>query len=1087
MKKVICCLLIICSAFLTLFFSEKTIEVSAKINNEINYLALGDSIADGYALEGYLGYNFIENAYTTRFKNKLETDYLDINVSSLTYAKEGDKTYNLLQKLDTFYSAVSNADIITICIGANDILGLALQNVSDFINGNLTVAEMEDILEGGINTFKINFPKVLNKIYKINPNAKVIFNNIYNPYKCFYLTGAWGLLASLAGIDINNVNKISEITEVYLAGGTNSQGENVSGLNNLLASFINESNCDNFFLADVKAVFDKYITDNGSDAYSDIVNVNANNITLQNFNNFSAYADPHPTAKGHKLIFETIYSMFNEKLALVNYIDNIATINGYNNICSFENKGSILEKPADQIKEGYIFLGWENSVTNKQWNFEMDVVTENLTLTAKWEKAIYYIVDFNLNGATGNISSQQVIENTKLTKPDDPSREYYKFLGWFTSVDGETEWNFETNIVTNNITLYAKWERTHYEITFNLNVGSGEVNSQQVKIGDLIVKPTDPVRENYRFLGWENSDTNKLWNFETDVVTENLTLTAKWEEIIYYIVDFNLNGAMGNISSQKVIENTKLTKPDDPSREGYKFLGWFTSFEGETEWDFTTNVVTNNITLYANWEKLKYQVNFNLNSGSGNVNTQQIEHGNLIEKPTDPLRENYRFLGWENSDTNKLWNFETDVVTENLTLTAKWEEIIYYIVDFNLNGAMGNISSQKVIENTKLTKPDDPSRECYIFLGWFTSYDGEKEWDFATNVVTNNITLYANWERTHYEVIFNLNGGSGEVNNQLIKKSNLVVEPEKPIKENCEFLGWYTSEIEGVKWDFDFYIILGDTNLYARWGIKKFTVNFVTNGGTSVASKRIPYNETFTEPTTFKTNYPFAGWYKESNFITPWNFETDILENNTTLYAKWIELTCNNDDNLIQHLNSPITLTFSLNIDTLSSFDISWYVNNNLQEEKSNSFVFTPNKSGNYIINSKVNNVFTTSKILQVNRTVYDNVEIIIESKEENNYIIKLEENNYSNNELKWYKSSKNGVELVAEGVAELEYSFSENCEVYIQHSETNQIISNKVKIQIFAEPIISFTTLIIIVVGSIIVLVSLVFVLKVIRKKKHR
>lgn len=75
-------------------------------------------------------------------------------------------------------------------------------------------------------------------------------------------------------------------------------------------------------------------------------------------------------------------------------------------------------------------------------------------------------------------------------------------------------------------------EKAVYTVTFDSNGGTA-VDAQSVTEGDKVQKPVDPEKApdsfevTYKFVGWYCGD--KLWNFETDVITENTTLTARYE------------------------------------------------------------------------------------------------------------------------------------------------------------------------------------------------------------------------------------------------------------------------------------------------------------------------------------------------------------------------------------------------------------------------------------------------------------------------------------------------------------------------------------------------------------------------------
>ena len=153
--------------------------------------------------------------------------------------------------------------------------------------------------------------------------------------------------------------------------------------------------------------------------------------------------------------------------------------------------------------------------------------TKNADLNIEIEKE--YTVTFNSNGG-GAVSQQVIKKGGKITKPDNPIKDGYTFLGWYKESEFTNLWNFETDTVNSDKTLYAKWEKIGYTVTFNSNGGTA-VESQFVEPGSTITKPTDPTKSGgYEFDGWykESSLTN-AWNFETDTITGDTIVYAKWE------------------------------------------------------------------------------------------------------------------------------------------------------------------------------------------------------------------------------------------------------------------------------------------------------------------------------------------------------------------------------------------------------------------------------------------------------------------------------------------------------------------------------------------------------------------------------
>ena len=137
-----------------------------------------------------------------------------------------------------------------------------------------------------------------------------------------------------------------------------------------------------------------------------------------------------------------------------------------------------------------------------------------------------------------------------------------------------------------------------FSVTFNSNGGSA-VTAQIVDNGGKATEPVDPTKQGYVFDAWykEAQFTNE-WDFANDTVTSNTILYANW--IAQYTVTFNSNGGSA-VTAQTVEAGEKATEPSDPTKDGYTFSGWYTSDTLTTAWDFSTDTVNSNITLYAKW------------------------------------------------------------------------------------------------------------------------------------------------------------------------------------------------------------------------------------------------------------------------------------------------------------------------------------------------------------------------------------------------------------------------------------------------------------------------------------------------------
>jgi len=150
----------------------------------------------------------------------------------------------------------------------------------------------------------------------------------------------------------------------------------------------------------------------------------------------------------------------------------------------------------------------------------------------KTDKPIYLLktITFDTQGGTP-VDSQPAAKNGTVTKPADPAREGYTFGGWYKEAACITAWNFESDTVETDMTLYAKWDVITYTVTFD-SCGGSAVDSQTIESGGKAARPAAPARTGHAFGGWyTGADYKTAYNFDS-AVTAPLTLCAKWRMIL---------------------------------------------------------------------------------------------------------------------------------------------------------------------------------------------------------------------------------------------------------------------------------------------------------------------------------------------------------------------------------------------------------------------------------------------------------------------------------------------------------------------------------------------------------------------------
>lgn len=217
-------------------------EVIPGVSGRIGYVSLGDSIAAGHTINADWGKNYgegsqygkngntetaiVSGCYTDIIGDELLRVYGD-HAFVKSFARSGDTVADLMEKLthEPVRNAIQEAKIVTICIGANDVLQPAMSRLDEYINTG-SLANAEATIEANMarlasDTADNSYKALFDRLNEINPDAKYVFTTVYNPYKYLYLheghNGFFGpLLATIPQMNID-VDKIIEDT---FLGGT---------------------------------------------------------------------------------------------------------------------------------------------------------------------------------------------------------------------------------------------------------------------------------------------------------------------------------------------------------------------------------------------------------------------------------------------------------------------------------------------------------------------------------------------------------------------------------------------------------------------------------------------------------------------------------------------------------------------------------------------------------------------------------------------------------------------------------------------------------------------------------------------------
>ena len=479
-----------------------------------------------------------------------------------------------------------------------------------------------------------------------------------------------------------------------------------------------------------------------------------------------------------------------DKTVEILYVANGGTFfDGNDTMQGVTDTDGIARLPLQPTREGYDFLGWSyDRDGNDPVDFTKAIVagSGHATVYAQWkqnnEKTVLYVA----NGgafADGNETMEGVTDSDGVARqPLAPTREGYTFTGWTYDAAGTEPVDFTKPIPGGgqHVTFFAQWAElanNEKNVLYVANGGvfaDGNETLQGVTDGDGIARqPLAPTREGYTFAGWTyDRDGNDPVDFSKPLVGggDHATLFAQWSAVekdnsidVLYVA----NGGTffdGSDALQGVTDGDGVARqPLAPTREGYTFAGWTYDSEGTDPVDFSKPLVGggDHATLFAQWTEDKgadvdenknvKDVLYFANGGvffDGNVTLQGVtDSDGVARQPLAPTREGYTFAGWTyDSEGTDPVDFSKPVQGggDHVTFYAQWTKnetpaVQTHKVNFYVDGSTTTV---EVEDGKTVAQPTDPSVDGFNFVGWSSSKESFKKFDFSTPI-TEDTTVYA--------------------------------------------------------------------------------------------------------------------------------------------------------------------------------------------------------------------------------------------------------------------------------------------------------------------------------------------------------
>lgn len=406
-------------------------------------------------------------------------------------------------------------------------------------------------------------------------------------------------------------------------------------------------------------------------------------------------------------------------------------------------------------KANYGFAGW----TWEGQNEPIAVVTiekgstGNRNFVAHFEADSYTINYKDQNNevfsgtfASGTPTVHRFDQTTTLLAP---TKTGYTFNGWFDNAacEGDPITTIDAT-VAEETTIYAKWTINQYTLTIKLNNEEPDIVITQ-NYGTEIAEQANPTRTGFTFSGWSEP-------IPATMPAVNKTINAQWEAN-NYTLSFDTNGG-NTIDSRPITYRHSYGELPTPEKLGYEFIGWYSDNTFTTQ--ITSETVfneTNNVTIYANWNIIKYTISYELNSGSVlGVNPTFYYVTDADITLINPTREGCNFLGWTGTGLSE--RTLTVVIPHgsvgNRSYSAIYDDSrqLNVVID-GKNVTIVNFNYGDSISTNNLINADDLGMTGYSVEHWYKNQGMTESWD-ETEVYTENTNIYGSWTYLTNRVYF---------------------------------------------------------------------------------------------------------------------------------------------------------------------------------------------------------------------------------------------------------------------------------------------------------------------------------------------
>lgn len=450
-----------------------------------------------------------------------------------------------------------------------------------------------------------------------------------------------------------------------------------------------------------------------------------------------------------------------------------------------------------------------------------------------------YKITLALNGGTG-VTANDFISGSKLVKPvAQPTRSGYNFAGWYSNEQCTQEVVFNVTI-TSDVKIYAKWTPRTPVATFSFCDGSEAI---EVEASGGRFTPPEKDRAGYELAGWyKDSDLNNEADFE-EAAVDGARFYAKWT-ILRYAISYNYDGlgaqGAGAVNSYTVEDRVALVSPTAVA-DGYEFLYWADG-EGNAVYEIARGSIGNrsykavyrsgnNAVLAAVGGKIDGQnvaigVRYSVTEIDFATALTISDRATLAVYDGDDLVEGAVALAVGTKAFRAEVTSESGVKNTYTVTVTRYDEndavVTFHYPDdtsTNVGVAKGTAVEEPVAKN--ILKKD--------FVAWYMEDTYDHEYDFS-DIVTEDLDLYARYDWTTYVISYNFGIGSAPLNAPVEYTAETGATLKDAVAPTGYSFNGYTDE-NGAAVDSVPVDSWGDLNLFAHY--VKTGSSFLTSGFTA--------------------------------------------------------------------------------------------------------------------------------------------------------------------------------------------------------------------------------------------------------------